>query len=127
MGCGALPSVDGHRVVDPDTPLNAAVIVAVPAAFAVDSPPPVWPLLMVTRFAADVPQCVKVVVPVTSPEVALTVTVPAVSVVALPVLSMGATLESVDPPSCRDQRLSRSVIENSGRHKGLADSRGHDV
>ncbi len=49
------------RVVDPETPLKVAVIVTVPAALAVDSPPPLWPLLMVATFAADVLQCADLV------------------------------------------------------------------
>ena len=45
------------KVVDPETPSNVAVIVTVPAALAVDSPPPFRPLLIVAWFAEDVLQC----------------------------------------------------------------------
>ena len=49
------------KEVDPETPLNVAVIIAVPAALAVDIPPPLCPLLMVTRFADEVLQCADLV------------------------------------------------------------------
>ena len=40
-------------VVEPEMPLNVAVMFAVPAALAVHRPPPVCPLLMVASFDAD--------------------------------------------------------------------------
>jgi len=49
------------NVVDPETPPRVAVIVTDPGAFAVASPPPLWPLLMVARFADDVLQCADLV------------------------------------------------------------------
>lgn len=43
--------------MDPEIPLNDAVMVTDPVAFAVAKPPPVSPLLIVARFADDVLQC----------------------------------------------------------------------